>query len=152
MDLHDEHGAIKILRDGTWLHGGAPIRRENMVRLFAGILRRDGQGLFWLETPYEREPVEVEDAPFLGVELRADAPDAFSIRTNVGDWVALGPGHGLRVAETEAGPAPYLHVRGGLEARLTRAVYYELVDLSRPGDGGLRGVKSRGVFYPVEPS
>lgn len=143
---------IVITRSGEWRHEKTPIGREALVRLFASILRRDEDG-YYLVTPVEKMKIVVEDAPFLAVRVDREG-EALVFLTNVGDRVEAGPDHQLRVEidpETEE-PRPYLHVRRGLEARLTRAVFYELVELAqrRPTpDGEVLGVMSNGVWFPL---
>jgi len=152
--MADEFYDIKILKDGTWLYGGTPIHRHNMVKLFASVLKRDEKGGYWLETPYEKGRITVEDAPFAAVELKAESSgkkQTLSFRTNVDQWVEAGPGHAIRVTTDQVSgePSPYVHVRDGLDARLTRAVYYELVKLAADAGGGNFGVWSNGQFYAV---
>lgn len=142
---------IRIRRDGVWVHEGSPIGREALVRLFASILRLDPDG-FHLVTPAEKLRITVDDAPFLAV--RADrVGDAWRFLTNVGDEVDAGPEHALRVAVDPAtgAPAPYLHVRRGLEARLTRPVFYELVEAAETR-GPEMGVVSGGAWFPLGPA
>ena len=143
-----------IKRDGTWLYRGTPINRKELVCLFSGVLKREADGAFWLETPAERGRIEVEDAPFVAVELAwtGDARDqVLSFRTNIDQMVTAGPEHPIRVAHDilTCEPTPYLHVRDGMgaapvEARINRAVYYELVALAVPRL--LRGRKVLGVW------
>lgn len=143
---------LRIAADGTWLYRGSAIGREALVRLFASILRREPDGRHVLVTPVEKVGIEVEDAPFLAVEVETEGVGAdrrLSFRTNVGDIVAAGREHPLRF-EAEAGTdglKPYLNVRGGLEALATRAVALELVALSDEQDG-TPGLWSGGVFFP----
>ena len=146
---------IVIRRDGLWMHEGAPIGREALVRLFSGVLRLDPDG-FHLVTPVEKLKIRVEDAPFLAVRVDREG-DALRFTTNVGDVVEAGPEHGLRVeSDPETGePAPYLHVRRGLEARLTRPVFYEVAEMAEPRDtdlGRVFGVSSNGAWWPVAPA
>lgn len=152
---------LGIKADGTWTYEGTAIRRLPLVRLFASVLRREGDR-FWLVTPVERVEILVEDAPFVAVELEASgAGDArqLRLRTNLDQWVEVGEAHPLRVrppAHPDVGDAelvPYVLVRDGLEARLLRAVYYELVELGGEAavDGRPRfGVWSRGRFFPLD--
>jgi hypothetical protein len=145
---------IVIRRDGLWMHEGTPIGREALVRLFSTVLRLDPDG-FHLVTPVEKLKITVEDAPFLAVRVDREG-EALRFLTNVGDVVEAGPEHPLRVeTDPETGePAPYLHVRRGLEARLTRPVFYELVEMAEPREGpdGRRwGVSSNGAWVPVAP-
>lgn len=139
---------MRIAADGIWLYRGSPIGREALVRLFASILRRESDGRHVLVTPVEKVGITVEDAPFLAVEMAAEGEGrnrVLSFRTNVGDIVTAGAEHPLRM-EIEAatgGLKPYVNVRGGLEALLTRALAQELANL----DDENEGVWSGGVFF-----
>lgn len=145
---------MRIAADGTWFYMKTPIGRPALVRLFASVLKREGDSYF-LVTPVEKIGITVEDAPFLAVELNVakdDSGDRLSFRTNVDDWVVCGPGHELRF-EPEAGTGglkPYLHVRRGLWAKVTRALFYDLVERGEERDiGGVLkfGVASGGAFF-----
>jgi hypothetical protein len=128
---------IRIRRDGVWMHEGSPIGRDALVRLFASVLRKDPDG-FHLVTPVEKMKIAVEDAPFVAVRVDRAGPDLI-FTTNVGDEVALGPDHALRL-DTDAAtgaPRPYIHVRRGLEALISRPVFYELVELAETREGPL---------------
>lgn len=147
---------IRIARDGTWFHEGTPIARRELVRLFSTILRKDEDG-YHLVTPAEKLRIEVEDAPFLAVLLDVEGEGSgqrLIFTTNVGDVTVAGADNPIRV-ETDAvteEPAPYVHVRRGLEAKIARAVFYRLADLAVPGEGarkGTLGVWSGGVFFPL---
>lgn len=125
---------IRILRDGTWTYQGSPIRRLKLCQLFATVLQRDDDGVYWLVTPGERGRITVDDAPFVAVEMReTETPDgraALSFRTNLEHWVTADADHPIRVAEDpESGePSPYILVRDGLEALIARPVFYDMVD------------------------
>lgn len=141
---------MKIGRDGTWHYMGTPIGRPRMVRLFSTILRRDPDE-FVLVTPVERVAIEVEDAPFIAVTMNVEGEDEdrrLVFTTNVGDQVSADAAHPIRVSvDAETGePSPYVLVRGGLEARIGRAPFYEMVDLAVERDSKL-GVLSDGVFF-----
>lgn len=143
---------IRITRDGRWLHEGAPIRRDPLVRLFSTVLRRDPDG-FHLVTPVEKLKITVEDAPFTAIRVDR-VGEKLRFLTNVGDEVEAGPDHPLRVATdpSTGEPAPYVHVRGGLDARLTRPVFYELVGMAETREtpaGAQVGVWSRGAWFPL---
>jgi len=151
-----------ICRDGTWLYRGSPIGRKELVCLFASVLCRTEDGGFWLETLAERGRIEVEDAPFVAVELDwtgAGRRQVLSFRTNVDQIVTAGPDHPIRVAHDllTCEPTPYIAVRPGagrlaVEARIARAVYYELVALGEPrlvGGRRMLGVWSCGSFFPL---
>ena len=151
-----------IRRDGTWLYRGSPINRKELVCLFASVLKRECDGSFWLETPAERGRIQVEDAPFVAVELDWTGDgrsQTLSFRTNVDQVVTAGPEHPIRISHDmlTCEPTPYILVRRGMgepgvEARINRAVYYELVALAVPEWVGCRrmlGVWSRGLFFPL---
>ena len=128
---------IRIDADGNWHHEGAPIRRPELVRLFAGILRRD-EGAYYLVTPVEKLRIRVDDAPFIAVDMESSGTGAqrrILLRTNVGDAVAADAEHPIVVRQTDAGPRPYATVRRGLTARIARSVFYRLAELAtREGD------------------
>ena len=150
---------MEIDHDGTWLYQGGPILRTALVRLFASVLRRDDDG-YWLVTPVERVPIKVAGAPFVAVEMsvrNAGAGQALLFRTNLDDVVVANSNTPLRFdGDPRAdGFTPFVTVRRGLEARLSRAVYYELVELceieDRP-EGRFFGIRSDGHFFAVAPA
>lgn len=145
---------MRIARDGTWFYQGTPITRPKLVRLFSTILRREGDAYF-LVTPVEKVGLTVEDAPFVAVDF-TDGEDGLTFVTNVGDTATAGPDHAIRVVRGADGePAPYIHVRDGLEALIDRKSFYRLVDLGHSRDHEGRewfGVTSAGMFFPIIPS
>jgi hypothetical protein len=150
---------MRIASDGTWFYLKTPIGRPALVKLFASVLKREGDKYF-LVTPVEKCGIVVEDAPFLAVEFRAEQPgrdQVLHFRTNVDDWVACGREHALRFEpEPETGGLkPYLHVRRELWAKVTRALFYDLVELGEEREvEGQRmfGVASAGEFFSMAPA
>jgi len=150
---------IRIASDGTWFYLGTPIGRQPLVKLFASVLKREGDKHF-LVTPVEKCGIIVEDAPFLAVEMQVEQGaqgQVLHFRTNVDDWVACGAEHRLRFVTDPAtqGLKPYLHVRRDLWAKVARAVFYDLVELGeeRMVDGTLMfGVASMGTFFAMAPA
>jgi uncharacterized protein len=147
---------MAIKADGTWFYQGSPIGRKPMVRLFSRILRRDPDGRYYLVTPVEKVDVAVADAPFLAVEMDvagSGADQRLTFRTNVDDVVVAGPDHPLRFAleVSSGGLKPYLQVRGRLEALVTRALYYDVIELTIPGPDGAPGLWSGGAWFPLQP-
>lgn len=149
-----------IKADGSWWHEGSPIGREKLVKLFSTILRKDEDGRHYLVTPYEKIGIQVERAAFTIVRLDNEGEGASQqlfFTSNVGEVIALSPKRPLRV-ETDARtqePAPFIAVRGRLEASLARSVFYELVDMASEIDtphGPQLGVYSAGVFFPLGPA
>lgn len=138
---------IVIRRDGTWIHEGTPIGRAALVRLFASILRREGDRHF-LVTPVEKVGIVVEDAPFVAVDFEV-AGGVVTFETNVGDRVPAGPDHPIRVTLAADGePAPYVEVRRGMEALIDRKSFYRLVELGEEEDGQF-GLRSNGAFFAI---
>ena len=152
---HCGSSGMRIARDGTWFHEGSPIARPAMVRLFSTILRREPDGSFVLVTPVEKLDIEVEDAPFVAVELKSEGEGetrSLAFRLNTGDLVVAGPDHPLRFAGGGDGPHPYVEVRRGLDALIARPVYYELANLALADGGEPAGLWSGGAFFPLEPA
>jgi hypothetical protein len=147
--------AMHIARDGTWFYEGTPIGRAPLVRLFASILKREGDDYF-LVTPVEKVGITVEDVPFVAVDFRREG-DALVFETNVGDQSTAGADNPIRVSlDGETGePTPYVHVRRGLEARIDRKSFYRLVELGEVAEHDGQpwfGLRSQGVFFPVQPA
>lgn len=148
---------IRIGRDGSWFYRGSSIHRMALVRLFSRALERDAAGQYWLATPIERGRIAVDDVPFIAVSLEVANPGArqrLIFRTNVDDIVVLDAAHPLRVAEDRMTrtPVPYILVRDGLEARIARPVFYDLVELGceeRFGGKTEFGVWSSAKFFPL---
>jgi hypothetical protein len=150
---HCGHSGMRIARDGTWFHEGSPIGRFAMVRLFSTILRREPDGRFVLVTPVEKLDIEVDDAPFVAVELKSDGQGdtrSLGFRLNTGDLVLAGPDNPLRFTQVGDEPHPYLQVRKGLDALIARSVFYELVELALAEGGDPLGLWSEGAFFPLE--
>jgi len=156
---------MRIGGDGTWYYQKSPIGRPALVKLFASILKREDDR-YYLVTPVEKCGIVVDDAPFLAVELKIEHSAAtdprkqstfLRFRTNVDDWIECGQDHPIHFeVETETGGLkPYLHVRRNLWAKVTRAIYYDLVDLGeeRQVDGvGMFGICSHDQFFPMAPA
>lgn len=148
---------MRIASDGTWFYMGTPIGREKMVRLFASVLRKDEDGKTYLVTPVEKIGITVDDAHFVAVsvDVAGELEDlTLCFTTNVGDQIIAGPDHEIRVVvDQETGePRPYLHVRGRLEALISRTVYYELIERGQVNEqNGLStcAIKSRGVEFSL---
>jgi uncharacterized protein len=150
---HVGHSNMRIDTDGRWYFHGSEIQRPEMVRLFSTILRRDGDRT-WLVTPGERLEIDVDDAPFVAVDMEAKGSgegQEIVFKTNVGDLVVADTEHPISVQGSADSPRPYVEVRRGLAARIARPVYYRLVALAEeraPGDKAV-GVWSRNVFFEL---
>ena len=151
---------MEIRSDGSWWHEGSKIKRERLVKLFSRILRKDPDGEIYLVTPYEKVIVHVEDAPFTAIRVdRVGEPgmnQTLAFTTNLGDIAVAGSDLPLRV-ETDPEtlePSPYVLVRGRLEAKLTRPVFYELAEMAEAYEGcaGQLGVWSQGQFFALGPA
>jgi hypothetical protein len=142
------HSGMRIARDGIWYHDGSPIDRPAMVRLFSTVLRRESDGRHVLVTPVEKLEIEVEGTAFRAVDMHSEGEGvgrriAFSLDS--GDALILGADHPLRLV-----PTPRILVRHGLEAELTRPVYYQLAELALAEGSHPPGIWSDGVFFPLE--
>lgn len=152
---------MRIARDGTWFYLGTPIGRPGLVRLFSSILRKDDDDYF-LVTPVEKVGITVDDAPFVAVDFDISGngkneDQVLTFETNVGDKVAAGPGHPIRVVRdaTTGEPSPYVLVRANLEALIDRKSFYRLVDIGcvEEVDGeDWFGLWSGGQFFAVIPA
>lgn len=148
---------IRIDRNGVWYYQDSPIGRKEMVCLFASVLTRDTAGGYWLVTPAELVPIQVEDAPFIAVELftaGCGRERTVSLRTNTDEIVTVDKDHPLTVLNTAATeePAPYVALRQGIQAKLARPVYYELVSLGveeHVHGEHMFGIWSSGTFFPM---
>jgi hypothetical protein len=134
---------MRIASDGTWFYIGTT------------ILKREGDKYF-LVTPVEKVGIRVDDAPFLAVEMQTETSAdrrLLRFRTNVDDWVDCDSAHRLRFETSrDGGLTPYLHVRAGLWAKVTRALYYDLVEMGEErmiDDRPMFGVESAGEFFAM---
>lgn len=141
---------IRIAADGRWYHDGGYIRRPAMVRAFASLLRREVDGRYWLVSPHYKQFVEVEDAAFIAVDLKA-ADGALTFRLNIDELVIAGPDNPLRAAGNAESPAIYLAVRNGCEARLDRSTWLQLAEHGLADDGSLV-VSSQGAEFMLVPA
>jgi hypothetical protein len=146
---------IRIRKDGVWLHEGSPIGRRELVLLFASVLRRDPDG-YCLVTPVEKMRITVDDLPFRAVRVDRRG-EALVFTTDVEDEAEASPAHPILVETNAASgePSPSVHVRGGLWARITRPVFYELTAMAEEAatpEGPQLGVRSNGAFFPLGPA
>ena len=142
---------MRIARDGTWYHEGTPINRPALVRLFASILKKEGEEYF-LVTPVEKMRLKVEDAPFVAVDFNRDG-DALRFETNVGDTVVASADNPIRVEEDARSgePSPYVHIRRGLEALIDRKSFYRLAEIAEI-EGSRMVVRSEGQSFSIGPA
>jgi len=146
------HSGMRIARDGTWYHEGSPIDRPAMVRLLSTVLRRESDGRHVLVTPVEKLEIEVEATAFRAIEMQTEGhgPDRrIAFRLDSGDAVIAGADHPLMLVPGEHGPSPRLAVRHGLEAELSRPVYYELAEIALAEGHEPPGVWSEGMFFAL---
>ena len=139
---------MRIAADGRWFHQDGEITRPAMIRAFSSLLRRDADGSHWLVTPHERLAIAVEDAPFIAVEVQIEGSGEarnLAFRLNSDDLMIAGPNHTIELR----GGLPYLHVRDGLWAKLSRPVYYELAELALDEDPARPGLFSGGIYFSI---
>jgi len=148
---------IRIDANGTWYSDGSPFTRKDLICLFASALHRDSAGDYWIATPAELGRLTVEDAPFMAVEMfvQGDGKDqVISFRTNIDEMVTVDIDHPLQVRDgKESGEnTPYVGLERNMEAKLSRAVYYELVShgIEEEIDGEMiYGLWSSNQFFPI---
>lgn len=144
---------MRINADGSWLHQGSPINRPTMVRAFSTLLRREPDGSFALVTPYQKLRIEVEDAPFIAVQMESEGQGQdrkMAFRLNTDHLVIADADHPLRFPTSTDTPQPYVLVRSGLEAVLARPVYYELAEYALADNLDPLGLWSNGAFFPID--
>ncbi|MBN8845405.1 MAG: DUF1285 domain-containing protein [Sphingomonadales bacterium] len=148
--------AMEIRADGSWFHEGGRINRPAMVKLFSTILRREPDGGHVLVTPAEKLAIAVEDTAFRAVEMKSEGSGEarkLVFRLDTDDLVMAGPDHPLSFGGDPDDPDPRLHVRGaignGLEARIDRALYYELVELALGEGVEPPAIWSDGACFPL---
>ena len=146
---------MRIQKNGEWLYLGTPINRPRLVQLFASVLRVEEDGSTWLVTPGEKLRIEVEDAHFQAVLLEVQDKQkqpALVFTTHVGERITADATHLIDVqyVNNDDTPTPYLQVRNGLIARISRAVFLELAERAEIR-GDVAGVVSCGVFMPLGP-
>jgi hypothetical protein len=148
---------MRIATDGTWYYQGSPINRSSLVRLFSTILRHDDDGCFYLVTPVEKWRIQVEAAPFIAIAVEKDESEGeqtLSFVTNVGDSVTANAQHPIRVdVDPNSGePSPFILIRDGLEAKLSRSVFYQLANMAEEKNLNGQptfGVESTGQFFAL---
>lgn len=146
------HSGMRIARDGSWIHEGRPIKRPAMVRLFSTVLRREADGRHMLVTPVEKLGIDVETTAFraIAMENEGAGPDRrIALSLDSGDALIVGPDHPIFVIEGEGGPSPRVMVRHGLEAELSRPIFYELAEIALNEGADPPGVWSSGQFFPL---
>ena len=150
---HCGNSDMRIARDGTWYHQGEPIRRPELVRLFSTVLRREPDGSHALVTPVEKLSIEVESTAFRAVDLIIQGEGKsrrVALKLDSGEALVIGRDHPLHLVETEAGPSPRVLVRHGLEAELSRSLYYELAEIALAEGASPPGIWSDGEFFALE--
>lgn len=151
---HCGHSAMRIARDGTWFYRDSPIDRPAMVRLFASVLRREPDGSHALVTPVEKLTIDVEATAFRATQMTMAGESEnrrIGLTLDSGDALFVGPDHPLSVIDTPDGPSPRVAVRFGLEAELSRPLYYELAEIALAEGHEPPGVWSEGIFFPLMP-
>lgn len=154
---HEQRFNIRIAADGRWFHNGDEIRRIEMVKLFASVLMLDQTGDYWLVTPVEKGRITVDDAPFIACEMLVSSStdprsNEIHFRTNLDEKVTLDAAHPilLRTADNLQDFRPYIEVRNGLLAKLSRPVYYQLAEHAEKGPNGRLGVWSHNQHFALE--
>lgn len=139
---------MRIASDGKWFHQGGEITRPAMIRAFSSLMRRDADGQHWLVTPQQKLSIIVDDVPFIAVELQSEGRGqarSLAFRLNTDDLVFADGEHPIEVRDG----LPYLHVRGGMWAKLARPVYYELANLALAENADAPSIWSKGSQFQL---
>ena len=147
---------IRIARNGTWYYLGTPIGRFELVKLFSSILKIE-DGKYFLVTPVEKVGIKVDDAPFVAVdfnEIEITGEKALKFETQVGDEVIASDKNPIRVVRDAVSdePAPYIHIRNGLDALIDRKTFYRLIDIGQHKkyeNDDWFGIESASAFFPI---
>ena len=145
---HNGESEMRIAADGKWYHQGDEIRRPAMIRAFSGLLQCDADGQHWLVTPQQKLSIDVEDAPFIAVEMQSEGEfeaRCLAFRLNTDDLVVAGPDSEIAFRNG----LPYLHVRKGLWAKIARSAYYELAEIALAECPEEPKIWSNGVAFPI---
>lgn len=154
---------LRITKDGSWVHEGVAIKRMQLVKLFASILKLEADGCFYLVNPVEKVRIQVDDCPFLIHTLEVEGrgeQQMLHFTTNTDERFCADADHALTVeVEGEMSsevdnqqPHPIVHVRSGLNGLLSRNVFYQLVELavaSKQRGPDCIGVWSAGQFFEL---
>jgi uncharacterized protein len=142
-----ESHTIRFGRDGEWYSDGERIANRRIADLFSRCVRRNSQGGFMLQMGDERAPLEVEDTPFVVLQIEGDRERGFTLILNDGTQEALDP-TGLRSGRDNA---LYCRVKSGeYEARLLRPAYYALAQSVKVGTDGRLVLAVGGRDYPID--
>ena len=151
---HCGHSQMAIDSEGRWFHEGGEIKRPELVRLFARLLRRESSGQHVLVTPVEMLDIDVADAPLIATDMTSEGSGRERVLRFLigatGDWITADETHRLVIESNEQGPRPYLTLDVGLRARLNRPVYYALAELALAEDADSAGLWSAGSFFTLE--
>ena len=130
---------INIDSQGRWFHEGGHFDRQDLARMFASILRREGDD-YYLVTPAEKLKIRVEDVPFSIVLMKCDAVSSqqqLSFMTSLGDEVIVNESNKIEFRTSSNGDQiPYIEVRNGLWGKLNQSTYYELMNLVQESPEG----------------
>lgn len=141
---------LEIQSDGTWNYMGTPILRRRLIHLFASVLRREGEDYF-LVTPVEKCRIQVADTPFQVVLMDVEGEGSSQrlvVTTDMAEKVTINAEHPLRIVHTDQESVPYVVIRDGMEGRMNRNVYYQLVNLVVE-ESDQMGVWSDGSFFSL---
>ncbi|WDE09620.1 DUF1285 domain-containing protein [Thalassomonas haliotis] len=120
---------LRIKKDGSWYHNDTVFKRQNLVKLFASVLKKEGQDYF-LVTPVEKIKITVEDVPFILSQWswRQGEYGEMQVATSLGDEFILGENHPLHISDNGC---LYITVRRNLLAKVHRNVFYQWADIAK---------------------
>lgn len=123
---------MRIDRNGAWFHHEEPIKRPAMIALFSSILRREDDGRYALVTPYEKQYITVDKAPFVAIDMQYNISNGLpqlAFQLNTGALLIADKNHRIDVQTDDEDVQFYIEVRKGLHAMPNRSTHFALINL-----------------------
>ena len=122
---------IKIKSNGEWFYKNNLIQKKDLIKLFSSVLIADEKGNFFLETPAEKGAIEVEDFPFIITTFDVKGTSKkqeIIFKTNIDEEVILSKRNPILYKKYKKSLVPYIALRKNINAKLSRSVYYQLIN------------------------
>ena len=123
---------LVIKANGEWWHEGTKMTRKSLVSLFATILWKETENnktQYYLKTPVQKLRITVEDVPFYITDvniINKDNQQWLEFLSSTGDVIYLDDNHQITMQEYQGELRPYIDVRFGMKALISRSVYMHL--------------------------
>ena len=151
--INSKSPKFKISKDGLWYYNNSKIERLELVKLFSSYLQKDIHGKYWLEGPYEKIPVDVEDTPFVIKEIefqKNEVNSSFWAITNINEKILINQNNPFRIIKNKNKfSKPYIYIRDGIYGLILRSAYYYLSEFVTLKDGWY-GFWSDNHFFTID--